>query len=128
MKALRLLCGVGALSAAALGVAGPASAEPAAGAYLATITNAVPPGIAGIGGTMDVMLNSCGPGCTGFITSEETAWFGNLTWQGTSWVGPLQNALFASDCNGTMDDAATSFVINCPADGETVTYSMVKTG
>lgn len=128
MTTLRLLCCAGTVAAAAaIGVASPASAEPAEGMYVATITNVVPPGIAEVGGTMNAMLASCGPGCVRFMTSSETAWFGDFTPQGASWTGPLQNAITASDgCFGTLDDAATTFVINCGP--EAVTYALAKTG
>jgi hypothetical protein len=122
----RLSGGVVALAAAALWMAGPASAEPAAGVYTATVTQATPPHIVNVGQKMDVILTSCGPDCTKFMTSSETAWFGDLHLQGGSWTGPVQNAKMPVNCNVTLDDAAQNLVLNCPADGETVTYAMTK--
>ncbi len=78
---------------------------------------------------MDAMLGSCGPGCTSFLTSAETAWFGDLHLQGDSYTGPLQNGrVGGGDCTGTLDGGAQTFVINCPADGQTVNYTLTKKG
>jgi len=120
---------VGAATAAAVAHAGPASAEPAPGTYTATVTQATPPDIVNIGGVMNTALTPCGPGCVGFLSSSETAWFGDLHLAGDSYTGPLQNGRTGvGGCNGTLDANAQTFIINCPADGETVTYSLTKTG
>jgi hypothetical protein len=102
----RLSVNACALASGALWMAGPAVAQPASGAYTATVTQATPPRVVEVGQRMDVMLNTCGSDCTKPLTSAETAWFGGLRRQGNSWTGPLQNAHFPSDCNGTLDDAA----------------------
>ncbi|WNG94989.1 hypothetical protein [Mycobacterium sp. ITM-2016-00318] len=70
------------LAGAAVGLAGPASAEPTAGNYTATI---IDPGDSNKTGSTTWNLASCGPDCFNVNDTSKTLW--QLHRQGTVWTG-----------------------------------------
>lgn len=107
-------------------MAAPAGAVPADGAYTATITQVTPPGQgADVGGTMTVLLSSCGPDCTKLLTSAN-AFVGDLRLQGGTWTGSVASGKTGMTCNATLDDASLALVIDCPSMPANVHYALVK--
>jgi hypothetical protein len=116
------------LAGAALGLAGPASAESPNGMYTATITQSNPPGEAQVGDTMTVMLNPCGPDCTTLLSSSSTGWVGDLRLQGDTWAGPVSNAHSGTSCNATLDNGSLALILDCPSVPANVQYALAKKG
>jgi hypothetical protein len=115
------------LFGAAVGIAGPAAAEPLQGVYTATITSATDPA-ATVGGTMTLLLAPCGPDCTKLLSSRDTAWFGDLPAQGDVYSGTISNAHTGDSCQATLNNAAMTLVIDCANPPANVQYSLAPKG
>jgi hypothetical protein len=111
----------------AVGVAGPAAAEPLQGMYTATITGSTHPD-ATVGGTMTLMLSPCGPECTKLLSTSATAWFGDLPGQGDVYTGTISNAHTGASCQATLNNAAMTMVIDCPSPPASVQYALAPKG
>jgi hypothetical protein len=99
------------LACAAIGLAGPASAEPFDGPYLITVTDGH--GIVPNGDKQGVFTSSCGPDCTTLNAGE---WTVDARLQGNAWSGvtsegltltfdkdSLAGTMFKSETNQTVD-------------------------
>lgn len=98
-----------AMAAAAVGLAGPASAEPLSGSYTETLIEG---GMAGF--KQQLMATSCGPDCTHLQIGVKPDNFAELHQQGDSWIGTRpqtdgQTCTVSINMNSLVNDE------NCPA-------------
>ena len=80
-------------ASAALGLAGPASAEPLNGSYTETVTGGLP---LKRGVTYEVNLTPCGPDCTHWQITGAPQGF-DMHLQGNRWTNPDGNVSFDKD-------------------------------
>ena len=78
----------GAVIAATLGLAAPASAAPLNGPYLSTVTDGG--GVLDVGDTMTMLMSSCGPDCTSVASG---GWTAEVRLQGSTWSGTTSKGL-----------------------------------
>lgn len=114
------------LAGSAIAVAPSASAETLVGTFTATITQLTPPDPSAIGKTMRVMLNPCGPTCTNLLSDATTAFFGDLQQQGNLSVGTVTSGINGGTCTGTVDNVASTLLLDCPGEPLTVTYTLSR--
>ena len=100
----------------AVGLAGPASAEPLSGSFLATITDVTPAwDKANPGDAMDVTLTPCGADCTTIAAPKvPTPWSTDLHLQGNTWTGTQPDNGFGP-CPIALDNTSRALTINCPS-------------
>ena len=109
----------------AVGLAGPASAEPLSGSFLATITDVNPAwDKASPGNAMDVTLTPCGADCTTMAAPHvPNPWSTDLHLQGNTWTGTQPDNGFGP-CPIALDNTSRALTITCPAVPTTLQFSL----
>lgn len=127
MIILRWLAASAALVVVAVGLAGPASADPLSGTYTATVTQATdtsgfgPPPIAA-GDQLTWLLSPCGPDCTRVEVADRPKHALDLQAQGESWSGG-PNAI---GCSKTIDPGAATATEVCKS--WIINYALTNNG
>jgi hypothetical protein len=122
MKTIHQVAAVAAvLAGAAIGFAGPASAEALDGAYTATYSN-------GAGGTLDYTwtFTPCGPDCTRMDPGAIGA-VTELRLQGSTWSGTAQNPQ-GETCTTTIDDGSLAGRASLGCGGLVLPIQLTKAG
>jgi hypothetical protein len=118
MKATRIAVRVAAMAAAAVGLAGPASADPLSGSYTATVIEG---GMAGFHKTL--VATPCGANCTHL---EGTAPV-DLHLQGDSWTGTRPTRDPDVTCTVTVNSTSLVETDECGSSGVT-RWQLTKNG
>lgn len=108
------------LAGAAIGLAGPASADPTAGPYTATI---IDPGASHKTGSVNWSLEPCGPDCFRLLGTQANPMY-ELHRQGNVWAG---NSLSGSGNTATLDNDSLIFTMQIPAQPNVV-IGLTKNG
>ena len=104
------------LAATAVGLAGPAAADPLQGAYKSVVTDiSAPTESLEVGAALNFFLQPCGPDCTKLVAQQFGA---ELHLQGDAWngVGP-------GNCGLSLSGNAATLTLDCP--GEFVAHYAV---
>ena len=121
MKTITYGCAASAvLAGVAIGLAGPASADPTAGPYTATI---IDPGASHKTGSVNWSLEPCGPDCFRLLNTQASPLF-ELHRQGSVWAG---NSMTGSANTATLDNDSLILTIQAPGDPNVV-IGMTKNG
>jgi hypothetical protein len=112
---------VGSVAAAAIGLAGPASADPPTGTYTATVTDGG--GHMRVGGQQAVVFTPCGPDCTHIEKAPGTT---DLHLQGASWTGSFAEDKSFGPCTYSLDANALDLFEQCPSFDLNVHYALTK--
>jgi hypothetical protein len=121
MTITRAMAVAAVLAGAAVGMAGPASAEPLSGPYTTTIIDGG--GIKENGSTSIWTLASCGPDCTRLQTASGFAF--DLHPQGNTWTGSFDEA--GVTCTSTLDNSSLLLTRQCPGQPNVV-IGLTKNG
>jgi hypothetical protein len=123
----KTLAAIGVLAGAAIGLANPASADPLAGTYTATVVDATdtsgfgaPPVAAGE--TWTWVLTPCGPDCTHLDVPDKNKHAMDLVMQGGSWTGGPNEI----GCTKTINAEATTATEACKF--WNINWALTKTG
>lgn len=106
------------LAGAALGLAGPASAQLDAGTYTRTMTEGQFQGVHD-----EITVTSCGQNCVTF--SKDDGPLLDLHRQGSTWTGSRTDDN-GVECSWTVDDASLVLRIQCPE--TSYVYQLTKNG
>jgi|SRR6185312_8043775 hypothetical protein len=108
------------LAGAAIGLAGPASADPTAGPYTATI---IDPGASNKAGSVNWSLEPCGPDCFRLLGVQANPLY-ELRRQGNVWAG---SSLSGSGNSATLDNDSLILTMLIPGEPNVV-IGMTKNG
>jgi hypothetical protein len=124
MKTTRIAILAAAMAGAAVGLSGPASAEPLSGAYTATMLDGG--GAYKRGSTTTWTLTPCGPDCTHVNTGAGTP--SDLHLQGNTWNGPFGVSDTGDvSCTATLDNNSLVLTSHCPGHPDMV-IGLTKNG
>ena len=107
------------LAGVAIGLAGPASADPTAGPYTATI---IDPGASNKTGSVNWSLEPCGPDCFRLLGVQANPLY-ELRRQGNVWTGPSMS----SSNTASLDNDSLILTMQIPGEPNVV-IGMTKNG
>jgi hypothetical protein len=110
------------LACAAVGLAGPASAEPLSGDYTSSLIDAGPV-VVRPGNATPVTFTPCGPDCTHYATQNIGY---DLHLQGTTWTGTFPGKT-GSMCTATLDNNSLEETSTCEG-GTPLVFQLTKNG
>jgi hypothetical protein len=118
MRIIRGIAVGAVLAATAVGLAGPASAEPLSGPYIGTM---IEPGVSGgeVGLIAHFLFTPCGPDCT---TTQSEFGSSDLRLQGNSWTESSGDG-----CAWTVDGASLVIANQCSGEPR-VAFQLAKAG
>ncbi|WP_156744167.1 hypothetical protein [Mycobacterium sp. 1164985.4] len=116
------------VTGAAIGLAGPASAEPPSGSYTATVTTGNPAIDLNVGDTVPLIFTPCGADCTHLQLGAIEAFQSDLHWQGDTWIGTRTTETGDHVCTYSMNSDISVLTSDCPGYRSAIVYGLTKNG